>query len=79
MKKRQKITLNKLPLNKEGYIYDINCNSNIKRRLLDLGLIKNSKIIPVLDSPSKNPRAYEIRGTIIAIRNEDSSSISVHY
>lgn len=40
MKKRQKITLNKLPLNKEGYIYDINCNSNIKRRLLDLGLIK---------------------------------------
>lgn len=79
MKDLQKTTLNKLPLNKIGYICDINCSSNIKRRLLDLGLIKDSKIIPVLDSPLKNPRAYEIRGTIIAIRNEDASSILVYY
>ena len=73
------MTLDEIQLDDLVMVEKISGDFAIKRRLLDLGLIKNSKIIPVLDSPSKNPRAYEIRGTIIAIRNEDSSSISVYY
>ncbi len=70
-------TLNDLPINHLGFIKDIHCNENIKRRLLDLGLIKGTKICPILISPSKDPRAFEIRGTIIAIRKEDAEKIKI--
>ena len=52
---------------------------NIRRRLLDLGLVKGAKITPVLVSPSKDPRAFEIRGTLIAIRREDAKLINITY
>lgn len=66
-----------LPLNTIGIIDNLNCNGNIRRRLLDLGLVKGTNIIPVLKSPSGDPTAYEIRKTIIALRKEDSSLIDV--
>lgn len=71
------INLNQLPLNKNGIIHEIKCEGNIKRRLLDLGLVKGTNIIPVLVSPSKDPRAFQVRGTIIAIRKEDADNIKV--
>lgn len=54
-------------------------NGNIKRRLLDLGLVKNACITPILISPSHGLKAYDIRGTLIAIRDEDSSLIYISY
>lgn len=75
--KTQLINLDKLPLNIQGKIEDIQCDTNIKRRLLDLGLVKGTSITPVLVSPSKDPRAFLIRGSIIAIRKEDALNIKV--
>lgn len=49
----------------------------IRRRLLDLGLIKGTKIVPVLISPSKDPRAFDVRGSLIAIRKEDANKIII--
>ena len=66
-----------LPLNTIGIIDNLNCSGNIRRRLLDLGLVKGTQIIPVLKSPSGDPTAYEIRKTLIALRKEDSCLISV--
>ena len=71
------MNLYELPLNSIGIIDNLNCNGNIRRRLLDLGLVKNSSITPILESPSGDPRAFEIRGTIIAIRREDTEKIEV--
>lgn len=50
---------------------------HLKRRLLDLGVIKSTKIKPVFNSISGNPIAYEIRGSVIAIRNEDAKNIEL--
>ncbi len=77
--KQHKQTLDTLPLNTEGFIKNINCTENIKRRLLDLGLIEGSSIIPVLVSPSKDPRAFSIRGTLIALRKEDANLINIRF
>ena len=71
------MTLNELPLNTVGIIDNLYCNENIRRRMLDLGLIDGAKIIPVFKSPSGDPVAYEIRNTLIAIRSEDSSMITL--
>lgn len=71
------INLNQLPLNKRGIIKELKCDGSIKRRLLDLGLVKGTSIIPILVSPSKDPRAFAVRGSIIAIRGEDAENIKV--
>ena len=70
-------TLNRIPLNTDCKIEKLNCDGIIKRRLLDLGIIENSNIIPVFRSPFNDPTAYLIRGTIIALRNEDTKNILV--
>ena len=69
--------LSQLPLNKNGRIDKIECDEGIKRRLLDMGLVKGTNIVPILISPSGDPRAFLVRGTIIAIRKEDAKNIRI--
>ena len=71
------MNLSELPLNAIGIIDELNCNGNIRRRLLDLGLVKDTKITPVFKSPSGDPTAYEVRKTLIALRTEDSRLINL--
>lgn len=71
------MNLYELPLNKVGIIDNLNCNGNIRRRLLDLGLVKGTEILPVFKSPSGDPTAFEIRKTLIALRKEDSKLINL--
>ena len=71
------MNLNELPLNTIGIIDELNCNGNIRRRLLDLGLVRGTQITPVFKSPSGDPTAYEIRRTLIALRKEDSRLINL--
>lgn len=73
----QKIFLSQLPLNQRGKIIELNCNSSIKRRFLDLGLVPGTYITPVFSSPFGEPTAYEFRNTLISIRNDDSNYIIV--
>lgn len=71
------MTLDQLNLNKIGIVKEVNCNDKITRRLYDLGLLENTTICPIFSSPFGDPKAYEFRGNIIAIRNEDAKKILV--
>ena len=71
-------TLNSLKMNKIGYIRKINTNKNLQKRLLDLGFIDNTHIKPVLINPSNDSRAYEVRGSLIAIRKSDAKKIFIY-
>lgn len=53
------------------------CRGEIRRRLLDLGFVINTKIEVDLTSPMNNPRAYLVRDTSIAIRNEQAKFILI--
>ncbi len=53
----------------------IDIYTNMRRRLLDIGLVCGTKIECVLKSPAKDPAAYKIRGAVIAIRNDDAKKI----
>ena len=75
-----KLSLKPLPslaLCESGKIQGFSENKEINRRLLDMGLIKGTKVSCVLKNPSGNPSAFLIRGAIIALRNEDCSHIIV--
>lgn len=69
--------LNKIKLNNSVSIKSINCKENIKRRLLDLGLCENTKVTPIFRGFSGDPTAFDVRGTTIAIREDDSKDILV--
>lgn len=73
---------NIIPLSSLG-IYD-KCNVKkllskgvLRRRLLDLGVIEGTKIEVLARSPSGDPTAYLIRGAVIALRVEITSTILV--
>ena len=75
MEKRK--VLSNVEIGNLGNVLDINCEGDDRRRFLDLGVVKGTKIKPVLISPLGDPRAYEIRGSIIAFRKEDADKIEV--
>ena len=70
-------SLDKLDVDKCAIISTLNCNGNLRRRLLDLGFINGTNIKAVLKSPIGNPIAYEVRGSTIALRKEDSKFITI--
>lgn len=72
-----KTSLNKLPINHIGIIQEIQTNKFVKRRLLDLGMIKDTKIKALYKSPLGDPTAYLIRGSVIALRSKDTKNISI--
>lgn len=61
----------------KAIVKKVKTNDNIKRRLLDIGLIEGTKIECLLKSPLNDPTAYLIRGAIIAIRKDDCKDIEV--
>ncbi|MBQ9314009.1 MAG: ferrous iron transport protein A [Clostridia bacterium] len=69
--------LSEIKLGEEVCVTKISKESSITRRLLDIGLIPGTKVECVLVSPMKNPKAYMIRGAVIAIRNEDAADIEI--
>lgn len=71
------MTLDKLNLNESGKIKKVNCSPEIKQRFIDLGFIQGCSIKPVLTSISGNIRAYYIKDTLLAIRDTDSSNITI--
>lgn len=70
-------TLYDLKINDSASIKNIYCQNRTKRRMMDLGIVKGTQVRVILNSPSGNPRAYEVRGSVIAIRSEDARKIEV--
>lgn len=72
-----KITLNNLPIGKSGRVFKIIAEETIRRRLLDLGLIKDTFVKSLHISPAGDPIAYEIRDAVIALRKEEAKTILI--
>ena len=49
----------------------------MRRRLLDLGLVPGTPVECVGHSPAGDPGAYLIRGVAIALRREDAHNVCV--
>ena len=71
--------LDNILLNDEVIINKITGEDLLKRRFLDLGFLPGKKVKCVLISPFKDPKAYKINESVIAIRNIDARNIEVTY
>lgn len=76
MKKRL-LPLHLLPPGSFGKVAQLTANGTSRRRMLDLGFIKNTVVEALRRSPSGDPTAYQVRGAVIALRSEEASNILV--
>ncbi|MBO5930373.1 MAG: ferrous iron transport protein A [Clostridia bacterium] len=60
-----------------GRVVSLSCESGIKRRLQDLGLVAGTKVRCLQQSPLGDPTAFLICGAVIALRREDSENILI--
>ncbi len=53
------------------------CRGQQRRRLMDLGIVPGTTITAELSSLTGNPMAYQVRGTLVALRKEQAEQIAV--
>jgi DtxR family Mn-dependent transcriptional regulator len=53
------------------------CQGFTRRRLLDLGMTPGAQLVPEMRNFFGDPRAYRIRGTLIALRKEQAEQVWV--
>ena len=70
-------TLNKISTGEFAVVVAVDTALSLKQRLYDIGLVPGTKIKVVHQSPAGNPRAYLVRGSVIALRNCDAEKIVV--
>ena len=75
--KNKYFTLSELEQGKKGVIALLKTKGTLKRRLMDVGFIEGADISCVLASPLGDPKAYWVRGSLIALRKEDSDKILI--
>lgn len=71
------IPLHQLPIGAFGRVKKLTSQGNLRRRMLDLGLIYDTTVESVIKNPAGNPIAYQIRGAVIALRTEEADQILV--
>ena len=72
-------TLWELEPGETGIVEKISCDRSQHRRLLDLGFVKESEILCVGKSPLGDPKAYQVRGAVIAIRKKEGKNILLKF
>ncbi len=71
------VTLNKLVKGKYGIIIRMNASGEIKRRLLDMGLVKGTRVRVERIAPLGDPIEIKVKGYMLSLRKEEAKSIEV--
>ena len=71
------LTLAELAVGQRARISGLDFEGSGLRRLIDLGFFGGAEVCCVGQSPMGDPRAYEVRGAVVAIRGRDAARISV--
>lgn len=72
-----KMTLRDLAEGERGIVTAVTADSEMRRRLFDLGIVDGTVIECCCKSPFGDPVAYWVRGTLIALRNEDAQAVAI--
>ena len=70
-------SLDRLPVGRAAVIIKLESRGAARRRLIDLGFGEGERVFCVSESPFGDPKAYRVRGCVIALRREDAARITV--
>lgn len=68
--------LNDIGAGERAIVRNLTAHGAMRRRLLDIGLVNGTCVECVGESPHGDPRAYLIRGAVVAIRRCDAENIT---
>ena len=71
------MTLKDLEIGSSAVIASVGGEGALRQHFLDMGVIPGAEIKLMKLAPLGDPKAYLIKGTVIALREEDSSKINV--
>ena len=71
------LCLNDILPGQKARVLGISPCGSIRRRFLDRGLVKDTQVECLGQSPWGDPKAYLIRGAVIALRSGDSRHIQI--
>ncbi|HOO23027.1 MAG TPA: FeoA family protein [Clostridia bacterium] len=71
------MTLDKLQTGKAGIITRVNGEGELRLRLLDMGLIPNTRVQAVKFAPLGDPMEIHLRGYALTLRLEDARQIEI--
>ena len=60
-----------------GRVRAVNTEGGMRRRFMDMGITAGTRIECVGVSPLGDPKAFCVRGAVVAIRKEDSAGIDI--
>ena len=72
------IALSDLAVGASGYVASVELEGLLRRRILDLGMVPGTPVRCVRKSPAGDPIAYAVRGSTIALRNDDARLIRAY-
>lgn len=71
------IPLDQLSIGQKGVVVELRAEGLLRKRLLDLGILRDTVVEAKRRSPAGDPTAYYIRGTLIGLRKEDAHLIRI--
>lgn len=71
------MTLDKLPLGQEAVITAVGGEGALRCRLLDMGLIPNTKVTVQKIAPMGDPMEIRLRGYELTLRLDDAAKIEI--
>lgn len=69
--------LNTLRPGEAALVKALNSSGALRRRLLDMGIVEGTRVECLGVSPGGDPRAFLVRGAVLAIRGRDCRDIVV--
>lgn len=63
------------PQGQEVTVVSVGCQAAMRRRLRELGLLEGSRVRCLYPSAFGDPRAYLVKGTVLALRRQDAMAI----
>lgn len=71
------LKLNAAPVGQYVTVKDLLSTDMLRERMLALGITKGAQIEVIRRGPSGDPTVYNIRGAMIALREEEAALISI--
>lgn len=71
------MTLAELTLGQDAYVIRVDGERNLRRRLLELGLLPNTSVRLLHVAPLGDPLSLRVRNTTLSIRKAEAQQIQV--
>jgi len=70
-------TLADLRVGERATVTAFDTEDGVRHRLWDMGMVEGTEVECVFHSPSGDPTAYFVRGTVVALRRTDAHTVTV--